>query len=184
MSDTITIPTKNLIALMGPTASGKTSLAIQLAKKYQTEIISVDSRQFYREMELGTAKPTKVQLGEVVHNFVNNLSIQQEFTAGHFAKDANAVINELFKTHDTVIAVGGSTLYFKALLEGIDEFPDITKEAQERVKDIEKKQGLKGLQDALKDADADYFKNVDATNPRRVISWKFPTRETSPIRHI
>ena len=161
MSGKITSPAKNLIALMGPTASGKTSLAIQLAKKYKTEIISVDSRQFYKEMNIGTAKPTIAQLAEVKHHFINNLSIHQEYTAGHFAKDANAVINELFNTHNTIIAVGGSTLYFKALLEGIDEFPEITKEAKEKVKQIEKKQGLNGLQLALKEADPDYFNIVD-----------------------
>jgi len=154
---------------MGPTASGKTSLAIALAQKYKTEIISVDSRQFYKEMNVGTAKPTEVQLQEAKHHFVNNLSIHQEYTAGHFAREANTVIDELFKTHDTVIAVGGSTLYFKALLDGIDEFPEITKEARERVKEIEKKQGLKGLQDALKEVDPDYFNVVDTANSRRVI---------------
>jgi len=154
---------------MGPTASGKTSLAIQLAKKYQTEIISVDSRQFYREMECGTAKPTEAQLAEVKHHFINNLSIYQEYTAGHFAREANDIIDELFKTRDTVVAVGGSTLYFKALLDGIDEFPEITKEAKERVKEIEKNQGLKGLQDALKQVDPEYFNSVDIANPRRVI---------------
>ena len=169
MSDTITTPIKHLIALMGPTASGKTSLAIQLAKKYETEIISVDSRQFYKEMEIGTAKPTEAQLAEVKHHFINNLSIHQEYTAGHFAKEANSVIDELFKTHDTVIAVGGSTLYFKALLEGIDAFPEITKEAREQVKGIENILGLSGLQKALKEADSDYFKLVDIENPRRVI---------------
>jgi len=169
MSINITTPAKHLIALMGPTASGKTSLAIQLAEKYKTEIISVDSRQFYREMNIGTAKPTKGQLAEVKHHFVNNLSIHQEYTAGHFAKAANVVIDELFKTHDTVIAVGGSTLYFKALLEGIDAFPEITREATERVKEIEKTNGLAGLQDALRDIDPVYYKSVDIANPRRVV---------------
>src|SRR6185437_5359307 len=105
MSHTKTLHPKRLIALMGPTASGKTSVGIALAKKYSTEIISVDSRQFYREMNIGTAKPTLSQLAEVKHHFINNLSIQEEYTAGHFARDANSVIDELFKTHDTVIAV-------------------------------------------------------------------------------
>jgi len=168
MSHYIKSPFKHLIALMGPTASGKTSLAIAIAKKYKTEIISVDSRQFYREMNVGTAKPTEAQLAEVKHHFINNLSIHQEYTAGHFAREANVVIDELFKIHDTVIAVGGSTLYFKALLEGIDTFPEITNGAKDQVKEIEKSHGLRGLQDALKEADPDYFKSVDIENPRRM----------------
>jgi len=158
-----------LIAIMGPTASGKTSLAIELAKKYRTEIISVDSRQFFREMELGTAKPTAEQLAEVKHHFVNNLFIHDEYTAGHFAREASAVIRELFKTHQTVIAVGGSTLYYKTLLEGIDEFPDIIIEAKDRVGAIEKESGLHGLQKALKEIDPDYYAVMDTENPRRLV---------------
>jgi len=169
MPDTSKSSPKRLIAIMGPTASGKTSLAISLAKEFDTEIISVDSRQFYREMDIGTAKPSKEQLAEVKHHFIDNLSIHQEYTAGHFAGQANAVIDELFKTHDTVIVVGGSTLYFKALLNGIDEFPEITKEAKGRISEIEKKLGLSGLQEALQDADPEYFKIVDVENSRRVI---------------
>src|ERR1022692_1077786 len=115
-----------LVAIMGPTASGKTSLAINLAKTLNTEIISVDSRQFYREMNVGTAKPSDVQLAEVRHHFINNLSIHDTYTAGHFARDASKVIHDLLNTKSTIVAVGGSTLYYKALLEGIDEFPHIT----------------------------------------------------------
>ena len=154
---------------MGPTASGKTSTAISLAKEFNTEIISVDSRQFYREMDIGTAKPSNEQLLEVKHYFINNLSIHDHYSAGHFSREANALINELFKKRHTIVAVGGSTLYFKALLEGIDAFPGITPEATLKVKDIEKTKGLKGLQNALKSADPEYFLKVDIENPRRVI---------------
>jgi len=154
---------------MGPTASGKTSLAIQIAKELNTEIISVDSRQFYEEMEIGTAKPSPQQLAEAKHHFINNLSIHQEYTAGHFARDASETIHELFKTHKTVIAVGGSTLYYKALLEGIDDFPSITTEAKSRVGAIEKSNGLAGLQKSLKEIDPDYYNVMDFENPRRVI---------------
>jgi tRNA dimethylallyltransferase len=160
---------RRLLAIMGPTASGKTALAIRLAKEFQTEIISVDSRQFYREMNIGTAKPDPAQLSEVKHHFINNLSVTETYSAGHFARDAQAVIHDLFNTHQTVIAVGGSTLYYKALLEGIDEFPEILPEARIRVKEIELQSGLSGLQNALNQTDPDYFAEADKDNPRRLI---------------
>ena len=169
MPDISKSSSKRLIAIMGPTASGKTSLAIKLAKEFNTEIISVDSRQFYREMMKGTAKPTIGQLSEAKHHFIDNLSIHDEYSAGHFSREANALLEELFKTHDTVIAVGGSTLYYKAFLEGIDEFPGITPEARSKVKEIENNSGFAGLQQALKAADPEYFGKVDIENPRRIV---------------
>jgi tRNA dimethylallyltransferase len=164
-------PTTNnyLIAIMGPTASGKTGLAIQLAQAFKTEIISVDSRQFYREMNVGTAKPTASQLGQVKHHFIDNLSVTEEYTAGHFARDAQTVIKDLFTRHNIVIAVGGSTLYYKALLEGIDDFPDISPAARERVNSIDKSLGIIGLQAALKQADPEYYRFADTENSRRLV---------------
>lgn len=159
---------KWLVAIMGPTASGKTGLAITLAKYFQTEIISVDSRQFYREMGIGTAKPKPDQLAEVKHHFIDCLSINEEYTAGHFRKDVLKVLDELFAPHNVVIAAGGSTLYYSALLEGIDEFPPVTEQAKARVADIQKQDRLEGLQKALQQADPEYFKTVDIQNTRRL----------------
>jgi tRNA dimethylallyltransferase len=160
---------KWLIAIMGPTASGKTGLAITLAKHFHTEIISVDSRQFYREMSIGTAKPTPAQLAEVKHHFIDCLSVNEEYTAGHFRRDALNVLDELFQTHDVVIAAGGSTLYYRALLEGIDEFPSVTEEAKARIQHIQEREGLEGLQKALEKVDPEYFKVVDVQNSRRLV---------------
>jgi tRNA dimethylallyltransferase len=160
---------KWLVAIIGPTASGKTGLAITLAKHFHTEIISVDSRQFYREMSIGTAKPTPTQLAEVKHHFIDCLSVNEEYTAGHFRRDALNVLDELFQTHDVVIAAGGSTLYYRALLEGIDEFPPVTEEAKARVQHIQEQEGLEGLQKALEKVDPGYFKEVDTQNSRRLV---------------
>src|SRR5437773_129234 len=115
---------------MGPTASGKSDLAVQIAKYFNTEIISVDARQFYREMNIGTAKPSGRLLSEVKHHFINHLSIHEKYDAGIFEKEALEALEEIFIRKDIAIAVGGSTLYYKALLEGIDPFPPVSEKAR------------------------------------------------------
>jgi len=154
---------------MGPTASGKTGLSIELAKSLKTEIISVDSRQFYKEMKIGTAKPSPDQLAEAKHHFIDNLSITEPYSAGHYAKEAHQLLARLFKDYDTVVAVGGSTLFYRALLEGIDEFPQVTSQARDKVKALEAGEGLLGLQSALLAVDPEYYGTVDIYNPRRVV---------------
>ena len=114
---------KTLISIVGPTAIGKTALSIQLAKKFGCEIISADSRQFYKEMKIGTAKVTKKEMDGVPHHFVNFISIEEKYTAGQFEKEVLSKLDKLFKKNDTVIMVGGSGLYVNAVLNGIDEVP-------------------------------------------------------------
>ncbi len=115
---------KLLVVIVGPTAVGKTALCVELAKLLETEIISADSRQFFKEMAIGTAKPTKEEMDGVPHHFVDCMSIEQEYSAGHFEIDALAKTRELFQDHEVVIATGGSTLYVSGLCEGFDDMPE------------------------------------------------------------
>jgi len=160
---------KKLIVIAGPTASGKTAAAIELAKHYKTVIVSADSRQFYREMSIGTAKPTNEELSEVKHYFINSLSITDNFTAGDFEKQCLDVLDSLFKIHDVVILAGGSGLFIKAVCEGFDAFPDTKPGLRERLNEDLKEQGIACLQERLKIADPDYYGHVDLNNPQRVI---------------
>ena len=122
-----------LITVIGPTAIGKTSLAIKLAKHYKTEIISADSRQFYRELNIGTAKPSNEELSSVKHHLINNISIKDEYNISQFELDARKKIKDLFKTKDTVIMVGGSGLYIETVLYGIDEIPNVDFSVREKL---------------------------------------------------
>ena len=161
--------TKNLIVIVGPTAVGKTGLAIKLAKFYKTEIISADSRQIYKELEIGTAKPSLEELLQVKHHFINTKSVMEEYDAGTFGKEAREVIDELFKTHGQVVMCGGSGLYIKSVLEGFDDLPDVP--AEIRIKIVEE-YGLKGLgwlQEEVAMQDPDYFDVVDKQNPQRLM---------------
>ena len=119
---------KYLISVIGTTAIGKTSLSIKLAKYFNTEIISADSRQFYKEMQIGTAAPTVNELNQAKHHFIHHKSIKDNYSVGSFEKDAITCLNELFKTHNIVIMVGGSGLYVDAIIKGLDYFPDVEKE--------------------------------------------------------
>ena len=116
---------KYLIVVGGPTASGKTSLAIKLAQHFKTEILSADSRQFYQEMSIGTAKPNQHELQAAPHHFIDHLSIKEQYSVGQFETDAIALLERLYKNTDVVILVGGSGLYIKALCEGLDQFPEV-----------------------------------------------------------
>jgi tRNA dimethylallyltransferase len=160
---------KNLIVVAGPTASGKTALGIELAKKFKTEIISADSRQFYREMAIGTAKPTPEELSQANHYFVDSHSVTDYFSVGEFERQGLELLDHLFKTHDYVIMVGGSGLYIKAICEGFDELPSSSPEIRQKLNAAFEAKGITYLQELLKQLDPDYYNEVDLNNPRRLI---------------
>lgn len=158
----------NLIVIAGPTASGKTATAIKVAKAFDTVIISADSRQFYKELSIGTAAPTEEELNEVKHYFVHNLSIEQSYDVTDYEQDVLCLLNELFKQHDIVVMAGGSGLFIDAVCNGLDLIPDISPETRNKVNEIYKKGGLFALQTEVEKADPEYFKIVDQQNPRRL----------------
>ncbi|MFK7808529.1 MAG: tRNA (adenosine(37)-N6)-dimethylallyltransferase MiaA [Saprospiraceae bacterium] len=160
---------KHLIIIGGPTASGKTNLAIQLAQHFNTVILSADSRQFYREMSIGTAKPTTEELSQAKHLFVNNLSINDPYTVADYEKEALKALEEIFSQQDVAVMAGGSGLFIKAVCEGLDEFPDISEKARGVVDQLYEDEGLTGLQEALKKADPEYALTVDLQNSRRLL---------------
>lgn len=160
---------KWLIVVGGPTASGKTGFAIRLARRFQTEILSGDSRQFFREMGIGTAKPSEKELAAAPHHFINHLSIRQEYHVGAYEKEALHRLEEIFQNHHIAILVGGSGLYLKALCEGMDEFPEILPAVRQSVEDLYTTAGLEGLQAAVQEVDPLYFSEVDSQNPHRLI---------------
>jgi tRNA dimethylallyltransferase len=160
---------KYLVVIAGPTAVGKTKLAIDLAKHYNSVILSADSRQFYKELSIGTAKPTDKELSEVKHYFINNKNITELFGAGHYEKEAIPLLDQLFKEHQLVFVVGGSGLYIDALLYGVDEFEDVPIEVREKLNAEFDEQGLEPLQNELKEKDPAYAKTVDLNNSQRVI---------------
>lgn len=158
-----------LIVIAGPTASGKTAAAIEVAKHFKTVVVSADSRQFYREMSIGTAKPSTDELAAVKHYFIDSLSITETYTAGDYEKQCLELLTELFKVHDVVVLAGGSGLFIKAVCEGFDEFPDVAPDVRNRLNNELDNNGLSYLQEKLKTADPDYYKQVDINNPQRVI---------------
>jgi len=159
---------KTLIIIVGATAIGKTNLSIQLAKHYQTEILSVDSRQFYKEMEIGTAKPSSKEMQGIPHHFIDSHSIHNEYTVGKFENDFIKLANSLFETKDVLIAVGGSGLFVKAICDGFDDIPtDLT--IRENLNKRYENEGLEKLQNELKDIDPDYYNKTDIQNSHRVI---------------
>lgn len=160
---------QNLIIITGPTAIGKTGLAVFIAKQLQTEIISFDSRQFYKEMKIGTAVPTDEELAEVPHHFIQNLSIQDEYTVGDFERDALKKLEELFQKHNAVVMVGGSGMFEKAVTQGLDEFPEVDKTIRQNLIYEFDIYGLDPLQKELKKVDSDYYHQVDLNNPVRII---------------
>ncbi|MCW4450745.1 tRNA (adenosine(37)-N6)-dimethylallyltransferase MiaA [Kaistella sp. BT6-1-3] len=159
---------KKLISIIGTTGIGKTKLAIELAKHFGTEIISCDSRQFFREMKIGTATPSAEELAEVPHHFIGNLSVQDYYSIGQFEKDAIQKIENLFTRHDVVILVGGSMMYEKAVIEGLNELPEANEENQQKLETIFREEGIEALQKILENLDPEYFNIVDRDNPRRL----------------
>lgn len=160
---------KILIAVVGPTAIGKTSMAILLAKKFKTEIVSADSRQFFKEMEIGTAVPSADELRQVPHHFIQHKSIFEPYSVGDFEKDALKLLDDLFRHHDIAVMVGGSGLYVDAVIHGLDEFPDVDPKIRETLNLKLREQGLGSIQKELKKRDPEYYKIVDTDNPHRLI---------------
>ncbi|WP_299891841.1 tRNA (adenosine(37)-N6)-dimethylallyltransferase MiaA [uncultured Lacinutrix sp.] len=161
--------TKYLISIVGPTAIGKTSLSIKLAQHFNTEILSADSRQFYKEMQIGTAAPTPQELSQAKHHFIQHKSINESYNVGAFEKEAVNLLNTLFKTHTIVIMVGGSGLYVDAVTKGLDYFPEIDKSIRERLNLQLKNEGIKTLQDQLKILDPESYNTITIDNPQRLI---------------
>ncbi len=158
-----------LVIISGPTAVGKTDLTIELAKFFDTEIISADSRQFYKELEIATAKPSRKQLSEVNHHFINSLSIHQKYDVIDFENDSLAIIGKLFKTKNIVLVSGGSGLFIRVLCEGLDPLPEVPDIVRAIINQEYEAGGLDSLQKELAQADPEYYAEVDINNPQRVI---------------
>ncbi|MBR7176188.1 MAG: tRNA (adenosine(37)-N6)-dimethylallyltransferase MiaA [Bacteroidales bacterium] len=159
---------KYLVVIAGPTASGKTSTAIKVAQALGSVIISADSRQFYKEIPIGTAAPTKQELSKVQHYMIHNLSVEDDYNVADYEHDVLNLLNKLFLEHDTVVLTGGSGLFIDAVCNGIDFMPDISDENRESVKKLYQDGGLQALQEEVKRLDPEYYKIVDKQNPRRL----------------
>ncbi|GIV26594.1 MAG: tRNA dimethylallyltransferase [Bacteroidia bacterium] len=160
---------KYLIVIGGPTAVGKTDLAIQIAKYFNTVILSADSRQIYKELNIGVAKPSEEQLKEVKHYFISHISIHQDYTAYDYQKEVHELLPQLFQQHDVVIMVGGTGFYINSVLYGLNEIPQISNEVKNKVKELYEIRGIEGLQDVLMQKDLEYFSKVDKYNPVRLM---------------
>jgi tRNA dimethylallyltransferase len=160
---------KHLVVVVGPTAVGKTDLCVQLAKHFNTAIISADSRQFFKEMNIGTAKPTPEEQQGITHYFVDSHSIKEEYNAGAYETDVLKLLQELFKENDVVILTGGSGLYVRAILEGMDEMPETDLSIRENLINQFETEGIEPLLNKLEALDPVYFSQVDKANSQRVI---------------
>lgn len=160
---------KTLIAVVGPTAIGKTKLAIALAQHFKTEILSADSRQFFKEMSIGTAVPSTAELQAVPHHFIQHLSMHTPYSVGDFEKAALSDIKKLHVHNNFVVLVGGSGLYVDAVVHGLNQFPDIPANIRQKLSERLNKEGIAHLQIELKERDPDYYESVDLSNPHRVI---------------
>ena len=160
---------KYLISIVGPTAIGKTALSIKLANHFNTEIISADSRQFFKEMSIGTAAPTPTELASAKHHFIHHKSIEDDYNVGAFEKEAISLLNELFKTTNIVIMVGGSGLYTDAVTKGLDDFPEIDSSIRLTLNKQLQSEGLEHLQNQLKKLDQKTYNSIAIDNPHRVI---------------
>lgn len=165
----MTMSTKHLIVIVGPTGSGKSDLAIEIAERYGAPIISTDSRQFYRGIPIGTAQPDAEQLQRVEHHFIASHDLKQEFNCGAYETEALAKLEELYRKHDVVVAVGGSGLYIKALCEGMDSLPEAEPELREELARRLRSEGLESLCEELRQRDPAYYEEVDRNNPARVL---------------
>ena len=155
-----------LITIIGPTAIGKTALSIALAKHYECDIISCDSRQFFKEMKIGTAVPSDEELASATHHFIQNKSIIETYTVGDFEKEAIAKLDSLFLKNNVQIMVGGSGLYVDAILKGFDEFPEIDNSVREKMNTDFEELGITYLQQTLKKLDADFYQKITLENPQ------------------
>lgn len=159
---------KHLIVLAGPTASGKTATAIKLAKAFDAEIISADSRQFYKELSIGTAAPTAEELAQVKHHFVHNLSIEDKYDVADYERDVLDLLKQYFNTKNVAIMTGGSGLFIDAVCNGLDSMPDISEEVRDRVSKMLETDGIEALQKEVEKVDNEYYQVVDRQNPRRL----------------
>jgi tRNA dimethylallyltransferase len=160
---------KYLISIVGPTAIGKTALSIKLAQYFKTEIISADSRQFFKEMSIGTAAPSDEELQSATHHFIHHKSIQDNYNVGAFEKEAILKLEELFKTNNVVIMVGGSGLYVDAVTKGLDDFPEVDSAIRNQLNTHLETNGLIFLQEQLKTLDFESYNSIAIENPHRVI---------------
>ncbi|MBL7840183.1 MAG: tRNA (adenosine(37)-N6)-dimethylallyltransferase MiaA [Cyclobacteriaceae bacterium] len=160
---------KKLIVIVGPTAAGKTALAIRVAKLLNAEIISADSRQIYKELTIGTAKPDEDELRQVPHHFINSHSISEDYDAATFGEEALLKIYSLFETHNYVVVCGGSGLYIKALLEGFDDIPEVPDEIRDQLIEEFENKGMLWLQNRMRELDPEHFKRIDQKNPMRLM---------------
>lgn len=158
-----------LLVIAGPTAVGKTSVSIALAKKLKTEIVSCDSRQFYREMKLGTAVPSNAELAAAPHHFIGHLSVKDTYDVSRFETDALTRLNHLFTHHPVVLMTGGSGLYINAVCRGFDELPDPDPEIRKQLHLVLENVGINGLQEKLKTLDPVFYEAVDKSNPKRLL---------------
>lgn len=160
---------KTLISIIGSTGIGKTKLAIEMAKHFGTEIISCDSRQFFKEMKIGTATPTDEELAQAKHHFIGHLSVQDYYSIGQYEEDALEKIEEIFEKSDFAVLVGGSMMYEKAVVEGLNDLPEANAENQEKLQKILDEEGLEKLQEILENLDEEYYNVVHKENPRRLL---------------
>lgn len=160
---------KTLLVVVGPTAIGKTRMAIELAKYYNTEIISCDSRQFFKELTIGTAVPSQEELHQVRHHFIQHKSIFESYSVGDFERESIILLQQLFEKHNVVVMVGGSGLYVKAVIKGLDTFPEVEGSVREYLNEQYQKQGITFLQKELKVLDPIQYQQMDIYNPQRMI---------------
>lgn len=160
---------KELIVISGPTAVGKTSLAINLAKEINTEIISADSRQFYKELNIGVARPSQKELNSIKHHFIGHISIQDNYNAGEYEAEAIEKINSLFQKYDKLVITGGSGMYIDAITKGMDNLPNVDKSIREELNELFKDKGITPLQEELMEKDIEYYNIVDKQNHIRLI---------------
>lgn len=158
-----------LVVVIGATGVGKTARAIELAREYQCPIISADSRQIYSDLPIGTAAPTPEERQQVPHYLVGFKTLNETYNAGQFARDAEAILQDLFQQHDRVVLVGGSMMYVDALCKGLDDIPDVPNEVREAVREEYKDKGLSWLQGEVQQLDPSYWQEVDQQNPQRLM---------------
>ena len=160
---------KFLITVLGPTAIGKTRLGIQLAEHFETEVLSADSRQFYREMRIGTAVPSDEELARVRHHFIQDRSVLEDYNVGSFEQDAIELLEDKFRTRKVMVMVGGSGLYVDAVLNGLDEFPEVDASVREKLVELLDEKGLEALQEMLQKLDPVSYERIDIQNRQRMV---------------
>ncbi len=168
MTNSVNMSSNTLIVLVGPTAIGKTATSIQIARAFNCPIVSADSRQFYKEMSIGTAKPSAEEMQSVPHYFIDSHSINDDYNVGKYETEVISLLDKLFLTNNTVILVGGSGLYIEAICKGFDELPEADAEVRKQINTLLEEKGIEALQELLKELDPDYYAKVDLQNPQRI----------------